>query len=107
MSESLGADLVQGPLSRMAERSVTKIMSQGDRFSQIFIQAQGFGDRSGVLRHLQRVRHARSVMVAVRRQKDLGLILKSSEGFAMKDTVPVPLKNRPDVTLLFGRGPAL
>ena len=104
-----GTDPVQGALTGMAERRVPQIMPQRDRLSQILIESEGLCDRSGVLRDLKRVGHPGPVVIAERSQKDLGLLLEPTEGLAVQDPVPVPLKSRPDVArcLLARTSPAL
>ena len=66
MSESLRAELVQCALSRMAKGRVPQVMGQTDGLSQILVEAQGAGNGSGDLRHLQRVGEPGTVEVALR-----------------------------------------
>ena len=40
----------------------------------------------------------RPVMISLRSEKDLGLVLQSSEGFTVQDPVTVPLEHGPDIT---------
>ena len=96
--KSVGTDPVQRALSCMAEGRMSKIMPQSDGFHQILVQPERLCDGSGVLRNFQRMRQSRAVMVALRRQEHLGLILQSAECLAVQNSVPVPLKDRPDVT---------
>jgi hypothetical protein len=42
-----------------------EVVREGDRFGEIFVEAQGAADRAGDLRHLQRVGQARAVVVFV------------------------------------------
>ena len=73
----------------MSERRVSKVMPEGDRFYQILVQAQSLRYGSCYLRNLQRMGKAISVMVALRRQKNLGLILQPAKRLAVKDPVPL------------------
>ena len=61
--------------------------------------AQHLGDRPGDLRHLERVRQARPVVIAGRREEDLRLVLEPAERLAVDDAVAVALERRPDVVL--------
>lgn len=47
------------------------------------------------------MRQARPVMIPFRCQKHLRFILQSSKRLTMQYPIPVSLKNRPNVTLLF------
>ena len=106
MPESFGGDAVKGALSRMAEGSMSKVVSEGDRLNKIFIEAQRLRYSPRILGHFQRMRHARPVVIAVRGQKYLRLVLEPSERFAVQYPVPVPLKDRAYITLLFGKDPS-
>ena len=91
MGKAAGAQLIQRALARMAEGGVPQVVPQGDGLGQVLVQAQGAGDSAGDLRHLQRVGQPGAVVVALRREKDLGLLLEPAERLAVDDAVPVPL----------------
>ena len=96
---------VQRPLPGMAKGRVPQIVPQSDGLHQIFIELQRLGDRPGRLAHLQRVCQPRPVMVTLRRKKHLCLVFQPAKRLAVNDPVPVPLKNRPDITLFFRLDP--
>ena len=48
----------------MPKRRVPDIVSQRQRFGEIFIQAEGARDRAGNLHNLKRVRETRAVVIA-------------------------------------------
>ena len=85
MGKSAGAQLIQSALARMAEGGVPQVMPQGDGLGQVLVEAQGAGDGAGDLRHLQRVGQPGAVMVALRREKDLSLLLEPAERLAVDD----------------------
>ena len=75
MGKAARAQPVQRPLPRVAEGRVPQVMAQGDGLGQILVQAQSAGDRAGDLGDFQRVGQAGAVVVALRGEKDLGLLL--------------------------------
>ena len=66
VSEAQRAYLVQRAFARVAERRVTEVVSERDRFGQVLVQAQRPRDRARDLRDLERVRQPRAVVVALR-----------------------------------------
>ena len=82
----------------MAKGRVAQIVSQGDGLRQAFIEPQRFCDGPRNLGNLQGVGQTRPVMIALKKKKNLGLMLQTAKGFAVKDPVPVTLINRPDIT---------
>jgi len=101
MVKSPGEDLIKGLLSRMAEWGMAQIVTQRDGFGQIFIKAEGLGDRPGNLGDFKGMGQSCVVMVSGRSEKDLRLMFQPPEGFGMDDSVPVVLKGWPERTLLF------
>ena len=101
------ADSSKRPLAGMSEGCVPEIVSEGNRFGQIFVHPKRLRDGPRNLRNLQRMRKPRPIMVAVRCQEDLRLILKPAERLRVNDPVPVPLEHRPDITLRLLPFPAL
>ena len=53
--------------------------------------------RARNLRHLERVREARAVVIAGRREEDLRLVLQPAERLAVDDAIAIALERRPDV----------
>jgi hypothetical protein len=64
---------------RMAKTGMAEIMSQGDRFRQIFVKAQSAADRARNLRDFQRMRQARTVIIAFAFDKHLSLVAHFAE----------------------------
>ena len=91
----------------MPERCVSQVMSECDCLGEILIELKRPGYRARDLGYLQCVRHARAVMVTIRSDKDLCLILESSERFTVKNTVPVTLEDGPDIILFLRVQPSL
>ena len=81
MIKALRTKPVQNPFTRMSKRRVPQVMPQRNGLSQILIQTQCLRNGSGILRHLQRVRHPRPVMVTVRCDKNLRFVLQPPKGF--------------------------
>ena len=101
--EAAGHQRVDDPLAGVAERRVAEIVAERDRFGQLLVQPQHLGDRARDLRHLERVRQPRAVVIAGRREEHLRLVLQPAERLAVDDAVAVALKRRPDVVFRLGR----
>ena len=91
---------IDDALAGVAERRVAEIVAERDRLGELFVQPQHLGDCPGNLRHLERVRQARAVVIAGRREEHLRLVLQPSERLAVDDAVPVTLKRRPDIVFV-------
>ena len=87
-----GHAVVQRVLSGVAEGRVAQVVRQRDRLDQVLVQAQRPGDRTGELRHFERVREPRTEQVALVVQEDLRLVDQPTEGRGMDDAVAVALK---------------
>ena len=90
----------------MSEGRMPQIMPQSNGLNQIIIQPQGLRNGSGSLGNFQGMGQTVPVVIPLRRQKDLGLILQSPKRLTVQDPVPVPLVDRPDITLLLITVPA-
>jgi len=75
MPKAVLAKLVEHPLARVAERGMSQIVPERDRFGQIFIEQQSARDGSCDLRNLERVGQPGTVVVAFGRQKHLCFVL--------------------------------
>jgi hypothetical protein len=82
----------------MAKGRMAKVMSQAQCFGEVLIQAQGPRHRPPDLRDLQAVREADSIMIAVRRDKNLRLVAETAEGDRVDQSVAVALKDVPRPT---------
>ena len=89
-------------LAGVAERRVPEVVPQADRFDQIFVQAQCARDGAGDLRHLQRVREPRAIVIAKRRDKDLRFMFQPAKRLGVQDAVAVALKAGAHWRLVFG-----
>ena len=58
--------LVEHGLTDVPERRVAKVMAEADRFGQVFIESQRASNGASNLGHLDRVRKARAVVIALR-----------------------------------------
>ena len=102
VTEPAGHERVEHALAGMAERRVAEVVAQRDRLGQLLVQPQHLGDRARDLRHLERVRQARPVVVAGRREEHLRLVLQPPERLAVNDAIAIVLKRRPHI--VFGLG---
>ena len=87
-------------LAGVAERRVPHVVTEADRLDEILVQAQCAGDDACDARRLQRVRHARAVVVAGGVDEDLCLALQPPKGLRVHDAVTVALERRADAALV-------
>src|SRR5690606_14904714 len=83
---------IQGVLTCMAKRSVAQIMSQRDRFDQVFVQTQIAGNSPRQLGHFQTMRQSCSKQITFVVNENLGFVFQQAKGIAVNDPVAVPLK---------------
>src|SRR4030095_6962850 len=109
MIESAGYERAQDPLAGVAERRVAQVVTKRDRFGQLLVQPQHLRDRPRDLRDLERVRQARAIVVASRREEDLRLVLETTEGLGVDDAIAIALERRADriLSLLTDAAPAV
>src|ERR687885_1807480 len=81
---------------------MAEVMAQTDRFDQIFVETERTRYRACDLRHLQRMRQSRTVMIALRCYEDLGLMLEPPERLGMQYPVTITLKACTSTRLRFG-----
>ena len=82
-------------------------MAERDRLGERLVERQGGRERTRDLRHLDRVRQPRDVVVVLGVHEDLGLVLQAPERLAVQDPVAVPLEDGPHpVRWLRARSPA-
>ena len=103
MPEAAGDELVERRFAGMAERRVAGVVAQPDRLGKILVQAERARDHPGDPGRLERVRHARPVVVVRRVDEDLRLALQAAERLRVQDPVAVALERRPHRAL--GLGP--
>jgi hypothetical protein len=72
---------------------MAEIVPEGDGFGQVLVEGQGAGHRPGDLRDLEGVSQSGPVMIALGREKHLGLIFQAAKRLAMENAVPVVLKD--------------
>ena len=92
MIESARDELVEHALARMSERRVPKVVAERDRLGELFMQLQHFRDCARDLRHLERMRQPRAVVIARRRKEDLRLVLEAPERLRVHDAIAVALE---------------
>ena len=95
--EPAGDELVEHALARMPERRVAEIVAKRDRLGELLVKLQHLGDGPRNLRHLERVSEPRSIVVARRREKYLGLVLEPAERLRVHDAIAIALKRRTDI----------
>ena len=95
--EAAGHELVEHALAGVSERRVTQVVPQRDRLGQLLVELKHFRDGARDLRHLERVRQPRAIVIAGRREEHLGLVLQAAERLAVDDPVAVALKRRAHV----------
>ena len=78
----------------MAERRVTQIVPQRNGLGELLVQLQHLRDGPRNLRHLQRVRQARAVVIAGGREEHLRLVLQPPERLAVDDAIAIVLERR-------------
>ena len=98
--------LVERVLARVAERRVPHVVAEPDRLDEVLVQPQRPGDDPRDRGRLERVRHPRPVVVALRVDEDLRLPLQPPERLRVDDPVAVALERRPHGALLLRRVPA-
>ena len=86
---------VQLLLTGVSKGRVAQIVRQRNGFHQVAVQPERRGDAPGNLRHLQRMRQAGAVQIALRDHEHLRLVLQPAEGRGVQDAVPVALELGP------------
>src|SRR3954451_19463136 len=66
-----GETAVERALAGMAERRVTEVMRQRQRFCEVLVEAKRPRQRAGDLRNFQRMREPRAVVIAFVEHEDL------------------------------------
>ena len=91
---------VERVFTRMAERRVPHVVAEPDRLGEVLVQPQRSCDDTRDRRRLERVGHARAVVVALGVDEDLRLPLQPSERLRVHDAVAVALERGPHAALL-------
>ena len=73
---------------------MAEVVTERDGLGQLLVQPQHLGDAARDLRDLERVRQARPVVIAGRREEHLRLVLQPAKGLAVNDAVAVALEHR-------------
>jgi hypothetical protein len=81
---------------------VAEVVAHRDRLDQVLVQVEGARDGSRQRRDLERVGEPGAVVVARRRDEDLGLVLEATKGGRVEDAVAVALEGRPERVRLLG-----
>ena len=80
----------------MPERRVADVVAQRDRLGERLVERQRRGQGARDLRHLEGVRQAGDVVVALGVEEDLRLVLQAAERLGVDDPVAVPLERGPE-----------
>ena len=99
-AEPLPQRLVQSVLPGVPERRVPGVVPEPDPLDEVLVEPQRARDDARDRRGLERVRHARAVVVALRVDEDLGLSLQPAERLRVHDPVAVALERRSDAARL-------
>ncbi len=91
---------VERVLARVPERRVPHVVPEPDRLGQVLVEPECPRDDPRDRSRLERVRHPRAVVVALRVDEDLRLALQATEGLRVDDAVAVALERRPYAALL-------
>ena len=83
-----------------------EVVPERDRLGQLLVQPQHLGDAARDLRDLERVRQARAVVIAGRREEHLRLVLQTAERLAVDDAIAIALERRADRIVVFRPQPA-
>src|SRR5262245_3033494 len=83
---------IQRVLAGVPEGRVAEIVRERHRFGQVLVEAEGAGERTGDLAHLDGMGEPCAEVIALVIDEDLGLVLQPSEGGGMDDAVAVALK---------------
>ena len=97
-AEALAQRLVERVLAGVPERRVARVVPEPDRLDEILVQPQRPRDDARDRGRLERVRHARAVVVALRVDEDLRLPLQPPERLRVDEAVAVALERRPDAS---------
>ena len=92
---------VQCILACMTKRRMSKIMCQGDCLGQLTVQAQGPRNRARHLRDFDRMRQARSEIIALMFNKNLCFVFQASKCARMNNSVSIALKTSAMCTFFF------
>ena len=87
-------------LTRMAERWVPRVVPQPDRFDEVFVEAERPCHSARDAGRLERVSHARAVMVTGGIDENLRLPFETAERLRVEDPVSVALERRPQPAIL-------
>ena len=98
--------VVERLLAGVTERRVAGVVAEADRLDEVLVEPQRAGDDPRDRGRLERVRHPRPVVVALRVDEDLRLSLQAPERLRVDEPVAVALERRADAARLLGLGAA-
>src|ERR1700692_229824 len=78
--------------SRVAEGRMAEVVDQGERFSQIDVEAERRGDSARDLRNFNRVSEAIAEVVGIAARENLRFVFETAKGAGVDDAVAVALK---------------
>ena len=83
--------LREGIFPRMAERRVPQVVSERHSLRQVLVQSERAGRSAGYLRHLDRMRQTRPIVVSLGGKKYLRFMGQAPERLRMQDLVAIAL----------------
>ena len=101
MMKAEAANRIERTLACVSERRMTQVVTERNRFRQIFVQVEASRNRPRNLRHFKRMRQSGSVMIPFGRKENLCLMFQSAKCGTMDDPVAVTLKHRADGAFRF------
>lgn len=87
-----GEDGVEGVLTGVGKGGMTDVMSEGEGFGEVFVEAEDASGGTGELGDLEGVGEAVAEVIGDAGGKDLGLGFEATEGAGMDDAVTVALE---------------
>ena len=91
---------VERRLARVPERRMAGVVAKPDRLGQVLVQLQRTGHDACNPGRLQRVGHARAVVVAGRIDEDLRLAFQTPKRLRVQDAIAVALERGADTALV-------
>jgi hypothetical protein len=105
-AEALLQSRGEGVLTSVPEGRMARVVPETDRLDEIFVQLERSGDTASNRRRLQRVGHARSVVIACGIDEDLRLPLQPAKRLGMQDAIAVALERSPQAAIVLLAQPA-
>ncbi len=99
-AEALAQAVVEHLLADVPEGRVPEVVAQPDRLREILVESERARHGARDLRHLERVRETRAVVIPLGRHEHLGLVRQAAKRLAVHDPVAIALKWRAQAAVL-------